>query len=93
MWSLIFSPIMIVEMLVLAQGTDGMIEATADDSDESEEFGVDRLIDIAREMKGKTAKEVAEAMMHAVDRYRGEGEVQDDRTVVVITYPPTPGGV
>ncbi|MGE0641455.1 MAG: PP2C family protein-serine/threonine phosphatase [Thermoanaerobaculia bacterium] len=73
--------------------TDGMIEATPDDSDESEEFGVDRLIDIAREMKGRTAKEVAEAMMHAVDRYRGEGEVQDDRTVVVITYPPTPGGV
>ena len=31
-------------------------------------------------------------MMKAVETYRGEGEPQDDRTVVVVTYPPTLDG-
>ena len=29
--------------------------------------------------------------MKAVETYRGEGEPQDDRTVVVVTYPPPTG--
>lgn len=77
---------------VMVLYTDGMIEATPADSDAGPEFGVDRLIEIARRMKGKTSREVAEAMMAAVEAYRGDAEAQDDRTVVVVTYPPTPTG-
>jgi len=72
--------------------TDGMIEATPPDSEGGEEFGIERLVEIARKSAGKTSKEVAETMMKAVETYRGAGEAQDDRTVVVVTYPPTPTG-
>jgi len=73
--------------------TDGMIEATPADSDSGPEFGIERLIEITRSMRGKSSREIAEGMMKAVDDYRGDGAPQDDRTVVVVTYPPTPGGV
>ena len=73
--------------------TDGMIEATPDDSADAMEFGVERLVEIANNMKGRSSREIAEAMMAAVATYRGDEEAQDDRTVVVITYPPTPSGV
>ena len=47
-----------------------------------------RLIDIARRMRGSSSKTIAEAMMKAVEEYRGDAEAQDDRTVVVVTFPP-----
>ena len=77
------------DMVVLY--TDGMIEATPPEGD-GEEFGIERLVEIARKSAGKSSKEIGEAMMKAVETYRGEGEAQDDRTVVVVTYPqPAPG--
>ena len=77
------------DMVVLY--TDGMIEATPPEGS-SEEFGIERLVEIARKSAGKSSKEIGEAMMKAVETYRGEGEAQDDRTVVVVTYPqPAPG--
>jgi hypothetical protein len=75
------------DMVVLY--TDGMIEATPAASDGGEEFGIERLVEIARRLAGRSSKEIGEAMMKAVEIYRGEGEAQDDRTVVVVTYPPT----
>ncbi|MDQ1347986.1 MAG: family protein-serine/threonine phosphatase [Acidobacteriota bacterium] len=78
------------DMVVLY--TDGMIEATPAGSDSGEEFGIERLVEIARRLRGKSSKEIAETMMKAVESYRGEGEAQDDRTVVVVTYPPAPAG-
>ena len=50
------------------------------------------MVEIARRLRGKSSKEIAETMMKAVESYRGEGEAQDDRTVVVVTYPPAPAG-
>lgn len=79
------------DMIVLY--TDGMIEATPPDSEGGQEFGIERLVEIARRLQGKSSKEIAETMMKEVQAYRGEGEAQDDRTVVVVTYPPTPTGV
>ncbi|MEO8275083.1 MAG: PP2C family protein-serine/threonine phosphatase [Thermoanaerobaculia bacterium] len=76
------------DMVVLY--TDGMIEATPPDSEGGAEFGIERLVEIARRMKGKSSKEVADTMMREVEAYRGSGEAQDDRTVVVVTYPPKP---
>lgn len=72
------------DMVVLY--TDGMIEATPPEG-AGEEFGIERLVEIARKSAGKTSKEIGEAMMKAVETYRGDGEAQDDRTVVVVTYP------
>jgi len=68
--------------------TDGMIEATPPDSEGGEEFGIERLVEIVRRLRGKSSKEIAETMMKEVETYRGAGEAQDDRTVVVVTYPP-----
>lgn len=73
--------------------TDGMIEATPAENESAGEFGVERLIEIARALRGRPSREIAEAMMKAVEEYRGDGASQDDRTVVVVTYPPTPTGV
>jgi sigma-B regulation protein RsbU (phosphoserine phosphatase) len=70
--------------------TDGMIEATPADSEAGPEFGVERLIEIARRMRGATSRAIAEAMMKAVEEYRDDAEAQDDRTVVVVTYPHPP---
>ncbi|MEO7794466.1 MAG: PP2C family protein-serine/threonine phosphatase [Thermoanaerobaculia bacterium] len=76
------------DMVVLY--TDGMIEATQADSDGTEEFGIERLVEIARKSAGGSSKEIAETMMKAVEAYRGDAEPQDDRTVVVVTYPQAP---
>lgn len=73
------------DMVVLY--TDGMIEATPAVDEDGEEFGIERLVEIARRLRGKTSKEIGEEMMQAVETYRGKGEPQDDRTVVVVTYP------
>jgi sigma-B regulation protein RsbU (phosphoserine phosphatase) len=73
--------------------TDGMIEATPGDGESGIEFGVERLIEIARALRDRPSREIAEAMMKAVEEYRGDAPAQDDRTVVVVTYPPTPTGV
>jgi sigma-B regulation protein RsbU (phosphoserine phosphatase) len=70
--------------------TDGMIEATPADSEAGPEFGVERLIEIARRMRGSSSRAIAETMMKAVEEYRGDAEAQDDRTVVVVTYPHAP---
>ncbi len=67
--------------------TDGMIEATPADSETGPEFGVERLIELVRTMRGKSSREIAEEMMRAVEAYRGGAAPQDDRTVVVVTYP------
>ncbi len=72
--------------------TDGMIEATPPDSEGGGEFGIERLVEIARRLSGKSSREIAETMMKDVEAYRGGAEPQDDRTVVVVTYPPTPTG-
>jgi len=73
------------DMVVLY--TDGMIEATPGANETGEEFGIERLVGLGRALQGKSSKEIAEAMMKAVENYRGDAEPQDDRTVVVVTYP------
>jgi sigma-B regulation protein RsbU (phosphoserine phosphatase) len=72
--------------------TDGMIEATPAENESGAEFGVERLIEIARALRGRPSREISEAMMKAVEEYRGDAAAQDDRTVVVVTYPQAPTG-
>jgi sigma-B regulation protein RsbU (phosphoserine phosphatase) len=70
--------------------TDGMIEALPPDAAEGDpeaEYGVDRLIALARALRAKPAKEIAESMLADVETYCGDAPPQDDRTVLVVRYP------
>lgn len=71
--------------------TDGMIEAIpegAEEGDPDAEYGVERLIALARELRARPAKEIAEALLADVEAYCGDAPAQDDRTVLVVRFPP-----
>jgi sigma-B regulation protein RsbU (phosphoserine phosphatase) len=78
------------DMVVLY--TDGMIEAApaGREGDEDAEYGVERLIALARTLTGRPAKEIVEAMLADVEAWCGDAAPQDDRTVVVATLPAVP---
>ena len=69
--------------------TDGMIEARGreKEGDPIEELGVDRLLRITRDHQGKSAQEVVEALFRSVEAFTGDAPPDDDRTVMVVTYP------
>jgi serine phosphatase RsbU (regulator of sigma subunit) len=71
--------------------TDGMIEAIpagAEEGDPEAEYGVDRMIALARELRERPAKEIVEALLADVEAYCGDAPAQDDRTVLVVRFPP-----
>jgi hypothetical protein len=67
--------------------TDGIYEATRSQEEESEEYGVERLLAVARENLGKPAREVVDAIFASIERFTCGAPQHDDRTVVVVTYP------
>lgn len=70
--------------------TDGVTEAAAPglgSSWDREEYGEERLLEVARTQQGRTAKEVVDAIFDSVRAWRGEGAAQDDCTVMVVVYP------
>ena len=73
--------------------TDGLIEATAaeEPGDPDQEYGVDRLVALARTLAGRPARDVAQAMLADVEAFCADQPPQDDRTVLVVTYPPANG--
>lgn len=80
------------DMMVLY--TDGISEALAPaetpstPSWEREEFGEQRIIDVARANQGKTARQVVDAIFDAVRAWRGPGQkAQDDSTLIVVVRP------
>ncbi len=84
------------DMLVLY--TDGLSEALApaelpDKPEwEREEFGEDRIVEVARANQGKTARQIGKAIFAALETWRGPGaSAQDDSTVVVVVYPQEAG--
>lgn len=79
------------DMLVLY--TDGLTEAARAPQNSSEvlhehgeEFGVQRLRDVAREHQGESAQQVVDAIFDAAHQWNGV-DADDDRTVIVVTYP------
>ena len=68
------------DMLVLY--TDGIVEAHCPDSEE--EFGVDRLIDVAKRCRQLPAEEVVRQIFEEVSGFCVHGHASDDRTVVVV---------
>jgi len=81
------------ELLVMY--TDGItetLEASKDSADapswEGEEYGVERLLEVARENQGRRAEEVIDAIFESLTSWSGNAPAQDDCTVVVVVYPP-----
>jgi sigma-B regulation protein RsbU (phosphoserine phosphatase) len=75
------------DLLVLH--TDGIVEATAGGAaaGAAEEYGVDRLVALARERRALPAREIVQAVLADVDRFTGGAPAQDDRTVLVVRSP------
>lgn len=69
--------------------TDGILEASAGDPADAaaEEYGVDRLVALARSLRDRPAREIVEAVLADVDRFCGGAPAQDDRTVLALRYP------
>jgi serine phosphatase RsbU (regulator of sigma subunit) len=75
------------DMLVMY--TDGFTETHrhSDGEAELEEYGVWRLVEVARANQRKSASEVIEALFKAVNDWSGDTTVADDRTALVVVYP------
>src|SRR3954453_7500013 len=69
--------------------TDGICETQGREKvgDPAEEFGTDRMLRIAREQQGRSAQEIVEALFASVEAFGGEAAPDDDRTIMVVTYP------
>jgi sigma-B regulation protein RsbU (phosphoserine phosphatase) len=76
------------DLLVLF--TDGIVETQR--SGDDEEFGEERLLEVARRHQGRGAAEIVAAIFSAVEAFGGGGPPGDDRTVVVVTYPERAAG-
>jgi sigma-B regulation protein RsbU (phosphoserine phosphatase) len=66
--------------------TDGICETRRGGTDE--EYGVDRLLEVVRNRQGKPAQEIVDAIFADVKSFAGDAPAEDDRTVVVVAYPP-----
>ncbi|MEW5984955.1 MAG: GAF domain-containing SpoIIE family protein phosphatase [Acidobacteriota bacterium] len=61
--------------------TDGIFEAM---NEEGSEFGADRLMAVVRNYRGQPAKALVDAIVAAVETFRGGADQNDDMTVVAI---------
>jgi serine phosphatase RsbU (regulator of sigma subunit) len=69
--------------------TDGICEAQGRDEGGRllGEYGTDRLLEVAREHQGETAREVVEAIFASVDAFTRDAPPDDDRTLMVVSHP------
>jgi sigma-B regulation protein RsbU (phosphoserine phosphatase) len=69
--------------------TDGIVEAEGrdDQGHPRGEYGVDRLLDVARSHQGERAKAVVEAIFKSVEEFTHGAPPEDDRTVMVVSHP------
>ena len=70
--------------------TDGIVETGASKKQGArEEFGIERLLEVARADRDRPAAEIVDGDLRRRSRSsRGERPAKDDRTVVVVRYPP-----
>jgi sigma-B regulation protein RsbU (phosphoserine phosphatase) len=67
--------------------TDGICEAQRGEGPDVEEYGLDRLLATVRENQGRSAREIVDAVFAGVESFTGGAPPQDDRTLMVVTYP------
>ena len=63
--------------------TDGVPEASTAANDQ---FGIERLLEVANRMKDVSAQEALESIETAVDEFVGEDEQFDDMTMLCLQY-------
>ena len=68
---------------ILIAYSDGLTES---ENVYGEEFGTERLVEVARRNKDCSPKVIGEAMMHAAEEWSGSAEQADDMTVVVAHF-------
>ncbi len=69
--------------------TDGIVEATCSEAGgEPEEFGLERLIEVARDHQSDSAGQVVQAIFDRLEAFCDGAPAEDDRTVVVVKRPP-----
>jgi serine phosphatase RsbU (regulator of sigma subunit) len=79
--------------IIEARGTTGPAGAGANgsgnggDSTPLEEYGLDRLLKVARAHHGKPAQVVVDAVFADVDEWTAQAPAEDDRTLMVVTLP------
>lgn len=61
--------------------SDGVTESW---SEEGEEYGDERLIELAKQKRTLSAEELQEAILADLDRFEGGGPASDDRTLIVL---------
>jgi sigma-B regulation protein RsbU (phosphoserine phosphatase) len=61
--------------------TDGIFDAT---DDQGEEFGGERLCNVVREHRGRSAREIVDAIFNAVTSFQRAGPHADDMTAVAM---------
>jgi sigma-B regulation protein RsbU (phosphoserine phosphatase) len=69
--------------------TDGICETMGREQEGQgdEEYGVERLLRVARENLGRSSQEVVDAIFASVEAFSGSAPADDDRTVMVVAYP------
>ncbi|MDP9120872.1 MAG: PP2C family protein-serine/threonine phosphatase [Acidobacteriota bacterium] len=67
--------------------TDGIVEARGHEPDSRhlEEYGVARLIQVAKESAGRSAQAICDVIFASVEAWTGGAPAEDDRTVMVVT--------
>lgn len=74
---------------VIVLYTDGIVESLGRGAEgKPEEFGVERLQAVVRRQQQRTAAEIVDAVYAELEAFGGRRPPRDDRTVVVIRYPP-----
>jgi sigma-B regulation protein RsbU (phosphoserine phosphatase) len=68
---------------MLVAYSDGLIEP---ENVYGEEFGAERLTEVAQRNKDSSSHQIAEAMMQAADEWSGTPEQADDMTVIVMRF-------
>jgi len=69
--------------------TDGICETRGreKEGDPIEEYGTDRMLRVARENQGRSAQDIVDSLFASAEAFGGESAVDDDRTVMVVTFP------
>ncbi|HEV8630487.1 MAG TPA: PP2C family protein-serine/threonine phosphatase [Thermoanaerobaculia bacterium] len=71
---------------LLVMFTDGIVESRQ--QGQGEELGTDRLLELARELRGRRPAEVVAGIFARLEQWTGGSPPEDDRTVLVVSYPP-----
>jgi len=69
--------------------SDGIVEATGTEgTDETDEFGIERLIEVVRAHRQEPAADIVRTVFSSVEEFCGTDRLNDDRTVVIVKRSP-----